>query len=87
MKHDGIRWQAAVVCGIADPEPKAGAVDVGLRRLATGHDGAVPIMIAKPRPLKRTLIKLRRVKRINRRIARSRTIHGKDRHSNRRARP
>ena len=84
MKHDGIRWQAAVVCGIADPEPKAGAVDVGLRRLATVHDGAVPIMIAKPRPLKRTLIKLRRV---NRRIARSRTIHGKDRRSNRRAHP
>ena len=56
----------------------------GIRWQATVHDGAVPIMIAKPRPLKRTLIKLRRV---NRRIARSRTIHGKDRRSNRRARP
>ncbi|MCY4059798.1 MAG: transposase, partial [Gammaproteobacteria bacterium] len=87
VKHDGVRWQAAVVCEVPDPEPKAvGAVvgvDVGLRRLATVHDGVVSETIDNPRPLKGTLSKLRRV---NRRIARSRIIHGKKRHSNRRER-
>ena len=39
--------------------------------------------IENPRPLKRALTKLRRV---NRRVARSRTIHGRNRRSNRRER-
>ena len=87
VKHDGIRWQAAVVCEMEVPEPKAAGVvagvDVGLRRWATVHDGTQAVAIDNPRPLKRALAKLRRV---NRRIARSRTIHGKNRRSHRRSR-
>ena len=84
VKHDGIRWQAAVVCEMEVPEPKAAGVvagvDVGLRRWATVHDGTQAVASDNPRPLKRALAKLRRV---NRRIARSRTIHGKKRRSRR----
>ena len=87
VKHDGIRWQAALVCEIADPELKVAGdvtgVDVGLRRLATLHDGASTVTFDNPRPLKRALVKLRR---LNRRIARSRTIHGLTRRSHRRER-
>ena len=65
MKHDGVRWQAAVVCEVPDPEPKTVGsvvgVDVGLRRLATVHDGVVSETIDNPRPLKGALSKLRRV--------------------------
>lgn len=85
VKHDGVRWHAVVVCEIPEPEPrKDGAVvgvDVGLRRLATVHDGAGFEVIENPRPLKRALSRLRTV---NRRIARSRRIHGEKRSSNRR---
>ena len=87
VKHDGIRWQAAVVCETAAPDAKAAGVvagvDVGLRRLATVHDGAAALTVENPRPLKRALTKLRSV---NRRVARSRTIHGRNRRSNRRER-
>ena len=87
VKHDGIRWHASVVCNMAPPERKEdGAVvgvDAGLKRLATVHDGSVTTGVDNPRPLKKALSKLRAV---NRRIARSRTIHGKNRRSNRRER-
>ncbi len=85
VKHDGVRWHAAVVCELPDPPAKAvGAVvgvDVGLRRLATVHNGVAAVTIENPRPLKGALTKLRRV---NRRIARSRATHGENQHSNRR---
>ena len=87
VKHDGVRWFAIVVCDVAASAPKAeGAmvgVDVGLRRLLTVHDGETVEVFANPRPLERALGKVRRV---SRRIARSQTIHGKNRHSNRRSR-
>ena len=79
MKHDGVRWHAAVVCEVPEPERKeSGAVvgvDVGQRRLATVHDGETVSVFDNPEPLKRALAKLRR---IHRRIARSLELHGRD---------
>ena len=86
VKHGGVRWYAVVVCQVPDAEPKAEdadvGVDVGLRRLATVYDGDTFEVIDNPRPLRAALGKLRR---LNRRIARSRKIHGKTRQSNRRS--
>lgn len=85
--HDGVRWHAALTFEAPDAEPKeSGAVvgvDVGLRRLATVHDGATTEVIENPRPLRCALAKLRRVQR---RMARSWRLHGKHGHSNRRER-
>ena len=54
IKHDGVRWHAAVVCEMPDVEPKdSGAVvgvDVGLRRLATVYDGESFEVVENPRP-------------------------------------
>ena len=53
VKHDGVRWHAAVVCDLPDVEPKeSGAVvgvDVGLRRLATVYDGETFEVVENPR--------------------------------------
>ena len=85
VKYDGVRWFTSVVVEVCDAKPKMeGAVvgvDVGLRRLATVYDVEAFEVIKNPRPLKEALSKLRAV---NRRIARSRRIHGEKRHSNRR---
>ena len=85
VKHDGKRWKASVVCEAPTPPPKAtGAVlgvDVGLRRLATVHDGEHADIVENPRALKAALADLRRV---NRKIARSKKLHGKDKRSQRR---
>ena len=87
VKHDGVRWHAAVVCEVPDARPKeSGAVvgvDVGQRRLATVYDGETVNVFENPEPLKRALAKLRR---IHRRIARSLELHGRTRRSNRRER-
>ena len=87
VKHDGVRWHAAVVCEVPEPKRKeTGAVvgvDVGLRRLATTYDGELVSVVENPEPLKRALAKLRR---IHRRIARSVGLHGRYRKSNRRER-
>ena len=87
VKHDGKRWHAAVVCEMPKPEPKeTGAVvgvDVGLRRLATVYDGESFEVVENPRPLKCALSKLRR---LQRRIARSVKLHGRNRQSRRRQR-
>ena len=87
VKYDGVRWYAVVVCDVPAPEPKESGVvvgvDVGLRRLATVYDGERFEVLENPRPLKRALGELRAV---NRRVARSRKIHGKSRHSSRRER-
>ena len=87
VKYDGVRWYAVVVCEVPAPEPKESGVivgvDVGLRRLATVYDGERFEVFENLRPLKRALGALRAV---NRRVARSRKIHGKSRHSSRRER-
>ena len=85
VKYDGVRWYAVVVCDVPAPEPKESGVvvGVGLRRLATVYDGERFEVLENPRPLKRALGELRAV---NRRVARSRKIHGKSRHSSRRER-
>ena len=87
VKHDGVRWHAAVVCEMPDTRPKeTGAVvgvDTGQRRLATVYDGDTVNVYANPEPLKRELAKMRR---IHRRIARSLELHGRTRKSNRRER-
>ena len=87
VKHDGVRWHAAVVCDVSEPASKeAGAVvgvDVGLRRLATVYDGESFEVVENPRPLKGALTKLRW---LNRRIARSRKLHGEKESSRRRER-
>ena len=87
VKHDGVRWHAAVVCEVPDARPKqTGAVvgvDVGQRRLATVYDGETVSVFENPEALKRALGKLRR---IHRRIARSLELHGRTRKSNRRER-
>ena len=87
VKHDGVRWYAAVVCEVPEPQQKeTGAVvgvDVGQRRLATLYDGETVRVFENPEPLKRALAKLRR---IHRRIARSLELHGRTRKSNRRER-
>ena len=87
VKHDGVRWHAAVVCEVPEPERKeSGAmvgVDVGQRRLATVHDGETASVFDNPEPLKRALAKLRRIHRC---IARSLELHGRTLRSNRRER-
>ena len=87
VKHDGVRWHAAVVCEVPESLAKEAGdvvgVDAGLRRLATVYDGEFFEVIKNPRPLKAVLQKLRR---INRRISRSRKVHGNKRSSNRRER-
>ena len=87
VKYDGVRWYAVVVCEVPEPEPQESGVvvgvDVGLRRLATVYDGETFEVFENPRPLKQALGELRAV---NRRVARSRKIHGKSRHSGRRER-
>ena len=87
VKHDGVRWHAAVVCEVPEPERKeSGAVvgvDVGQQRLATVHDGETVSVFDNPEPLKHALAKLRR---IHRRIARSLELHGRTIRSNRRER-
>ena len=87
VKHDGVRWHAAVVCEVPDARRKqTGAVvgvDVGQRRLATVYDGETVRVFENPEALKRALAKLRR---IHRRIARSLELHGRTRKSNRRER-
>ena len=87
VKHDGIRWYAAVSCEVPDVRPKeTGAVvgvDVGQRHLATLYDGETLQVVENPEPLKGALAKLRR---IHRRIARSLELHGKTFKSNRRER-
>ena len=87
VKHDGVRWHAAVVCEVPEPERKeSGAVvgvDVGQQRLATVHDGETVSVFENPEPLKRALAKLRR---IHRRIVRSVELHGRTLKSNRRER-
>jgi len=83
--HDGVRWHAALTFEVPEPKPKetgaAVGVDVGLRRLATVHDGDTTEVMENPHPLK---VALGRLRRLNRRIARSRRIHGEKRSSNRR---
>ena len=80
--RDGARWYAAIVCELAEPEEKQAGdvvgVDVGLRRLATVHDGTGFEVVPNPRPLREALSKFRAV---NRRLARSRRIHGEKRYS------
>ena len=87
VKHDGAWWHAVVACEVPEPQAKevggVVGVDVGLRRLASVHDGMGFEAIENPRPLKAALRKLRRV---NRCIARSRRIHGKERSSGRKDR-
>ena len=87
VKYDGVRWYAVAVCEVPEPEPRESGVvvgvDVGLRRLATVYAGETFEVFENPRPLKRALGALRAV---NRRVARSRKIHGKSRHSGRRER-
>ena len=87
VKHDGVRWHAAVVREMPEPKQKeSGAVvgvDVGLRRLATVYDGESFEVVENPRSLKRALAKLRR---LQRRIARSVELHGRNCQSNRRKR-
>ena len=87
VKHDGRRWYACCVYARPAAEPKTEGpvvgVDVGLRRLATTYDGETFGVHENPRPLRHAL---RRLRRLNRRISRSRTIHGKTRCSNRRLR-
>ena len=87
VKHDGVRWHAAVVCEVPEPARKeAGAVvgvDVGQRRLATVYDGETASVFENPEALKRALAKLRRT---HRRIARSLELHGRTLKSNRRER-
>ena len=87
VKHDGRRWHAHLVYELPGQAPKADGlvvgVDAGLRRLATVDDGTSVTVVDNPRPLKRALRKLRRV---NRRICRSRRIHGCHRRSDRRNR-
>ena len=87
VKHDGVRWHAAVVCEVTQARRKrTGAVvgvDVGLRRLATVHDGETVSVFENPAALKGALVKLRL---IHRRIARSIELHGRGRKSNRRER-
>ena len=87
VKHDGVRWHAAVVCEVPDARPKeTGAVvgvDVGQRCLATLYDGETVRTFENLEALKRALAKLRR---IHRRIARSLELHGRTRKSNRRER-
>ncbi len=83
----GSRWFAACVFDVPDPEPRAdGAVvgvDVGLRKSAVAFDGGRVRRFANPRPLGNSLTRL---KRANRKLARSLRIHGKDKPSNRRKR-
>ena len=85
VSYDGNRWYGAFVCEIPEPEPKAvGAVvgvDVGLRRLLTIHDGESVEVTGNPRPFDAVQ---GRLKLVNRRIARSIRIHGKNRPSKRR---
>lgn len=87
IKHDGRRWFACCVFAFDQPAEKTdGAVvgvDVGLRRLATVHDGETVTVFDNPRPLKAALKRLRRC---DKAIARSRKVHGRNRHSNRRRR-
>ena len=87
VKHDGVRWHVAVVCEIPEARRKeTGAVvgvDVGLRRLATVHDGETVSVFENPRALKGALVKLRRIRR---RIAKSLELHGRTLKSNRRER-
>ena len=83
VNHEGVRWHAVIACEIPEPEARkdgaAFGVDVGLRRLATVHDGTRFEGIENPRPLRAALVKLSEV---NRRIARSRKVHGMARRSN-----
>ena len=87
VKHDGVRWHAAVACEIpAARRKESGAVvgvDVGLRRLATVYDGDTVSVFENHGALKGALAKLRR---IHRRIARSMELHGRGLKSNRRER-
>ena len=87
VKHDGVRWHAAVACEIpAARRKETGAVvgvDVGLRRLATVYDGDTVSVFENHGALKGALVKLRR---IYRRIARSMELHGRSLKSNRRER-
>ena len=87
VKHDGVRWHAAVACEIPDARRKeSGAVvgvDVGLRRLATVYDGDTITVFENPSALKAALVKLRR---IHRRIVRSMGLHGRGNRSKRRER-
>ena len=67
VKHDGVRWHAAVVCEVPEPQRKeTGAVvgvDVGQRRLATVYDGETVSVFENPESLRRALAKLQRVHR------------------------
>ena len=87
VKHDGVRWHVAVVCEIPEARRKetgtVAGVDVGLRRLATVHDGETVSVFENPRALRRALVKLRR---IHRRITKSLELHGRTLKSNRRER-
>ena len=87
IKHDGVRWHAAVVCQVPEPEPKEEGdvvgVDVGQRRLATAYDGETVSVFENSEALKRALAKLRRIRRG---VARSLELHGRTRRSNRRER-
>jgi len=87
VKHDGVRWHAAVVCEMPDPRPReTGAVvgvDVGQWRQATVYDGQGVGAFENPEALKRELAKMRRIRR---RILRSLEVHGRFRRSNRRER-
>ena len=87
ITHDGRRWYAACVYEWPGATPKTEGpvvgVDIGLRRLATVFDGERFEVVENPRPLKHAL---RRMRRLQRRIARSRKTHGKRRCSNRRRR-
>ena len=78
VKHDGRRWFACCVYELPDAPAKTdGAVvgvDVGLRRLATIHDGERTEAVENPRPLRTALKRLRR---LDRRIARSIRVHGR----------
>lgn len=89
IKFDGKRWVAICVYQFDDPAEKResdGAilgVDVGLRHLVVVHDGREAEYFENPRPLKAALKKLRKC---DKAIARSRNVHGKTRRSNRRRR-
>ena len=62
------------------PGPVIG-IDMGVKTLATIWDGDEGTEIANPKPLQAALSELRRV---NKAIARSRKVHGRHNHSNRR---
>ena len=85
VKREAGRWFACVTVRMPDPSRVARSgdavgVDVGIKTLAVCSDGTE---YRNPKALRKALGRLRR---LDKSIARSRKIHGKARHSNRRER-